>query len=123
MRLMGWRSEAMLSLYGASAADHRAMQAANGCAGVTRKSIGLASCRTGWRSCSAPATGPEGHSATRGEAGSWTYKERGRGCCCAPPPVLPEGTELAEMVAAAWDEVDTRGDDDDDGRAPVRVRR
>jgi hypothetical protein len=63
------------------------------------------------------------YSATRGEAGSWTYKERGRGCCCAPPPVLPEGTELAEMVAAAWDEVDTRGDDDDDGRAPVRVRR
>jgi site-specific recombinase XerD len=28
MRLMGWRSEGMLSRYGASAADHRAMQAA-----------------------------------------------------------------------------------------------
>jgi len=28
MRLLGWRSEAMLSRYGASAADHRAMQAA-----------------------------------------------------------------------------------------------
>ncbi len=27
MRLMGWRSESMLSRYGASAADHRAMQA------------------------------------------------------------------------------------------------
>ena len=28
MRLLGWRSESMLSRYGASAADHRAMHAA-----------------------------------------------------------------------------------------------
>jgi hypothetical protein len=54
-------------------------------------------------------------SAGKGETGSWSHKERNRGCHCDPPPTLPAGDELDALVARAWREMRY------DGRAPVVV--
>ena len=120
MRLLGWRSEAMLSRYGASAADHRASRRPGGCAGVTgyedrvRRDAG---CRWCWCAASG-VTRLRGSSARRqGEAGSWSHKERNRRCHCDPPPTLPAGAELDGLVAQAWRKMRY------DGRAPVVVFR
>lgn len=39
--------------------------------------------------------------AAKGGSGTWRHEGRRR-CRCDPPPQLPMGTELDELVARAW---------------------
>jgi hypothetical protein len=49
--------------------------------------------------------------------GEWHYRDR-EACSCDPPPVLPDGPELARLVKLA-----RRKGQRADGKAPVQVTR
>jgi hypothetical protein len=99
MRLMGWRSEGMLSRYGASAADHRAMQAARRLRRGDRIGHGsTTSCRYRWCGCDVAAVSGPLPSGT----GTYWMRANGRSAFEVAATATCRRSCLLERTSSSW---------------------